>query len=162
MSLDEIRKCCGVQTLDSHGWGKDLIFPDHENEIAQSEGATGQTFSRNWVHGEFLNVRGTKMSKRHGNFLTARDLREQGVDAAAVRLLFFQTHYRQPVDFNDDALAGAAEGVKRLGEFLERLGRGSRKPGWEEPLRKIASLAESLGLKRLKVDLNNAQAFPHP
>src|SRR5207247_3745873 len=64
---------------------------------------------------------GTKMSKRFGNFLTARDLREQGVDAAAVRLLVWQTHYRQPLDFNDEALEGAREGVKRLGEFHERL-----------------------------------------
>jgi cysteinyl-tRNA synthetase len=69
------------------------------------------------------------MSKRHGNFLTARDLKEQGVDAAAIRLLFFQTHYRQPVDFNDDALAGATEGVKRLGEFHARLKRGSGEKG---------------------------------
>ena len=121
MSLSEIAKCCGVQTLDIHAGGIDLIFPHHENEIAQSEGATGQQFARHWVHGEFLNVRGTKMSKRHGNFLTARDLREQGVDAAALRLLFFQTHYRQPVDFTDEGLDAAKEGIRRLGEFADRL-----------------------------------------
>jgi cysteinyl-tRNA synthetase len=141
MSLAEIAKCCNVQTLDIHCGGIDLIFPHHENEIAQSEGATGQTFSRHWVHGEFLNVRGTKMSKRHGNFLTARDLREQGVDAAAVRLLFFQTHYRQPVDFTDEALEAAKEGVRRLGEFHERLKRdGARGKGDGE----VAALAEKL------------------
>jgi len=141
MSLEEIDKCCGVQTLDIHAGGIDLIFPHHENEIAQSEGATGQPFSRHWVHGEFLNVRGTKMSKRHGNFLTARDLREQGVDAAAVRLLFFQTHYRQPVDFTDEALDAAKEGVRRLGEFHERLKRdGGRGKGDGE----VAELAEKL------------------
>src|SRR6267378_1152287 len=139
MSLEEIGKHFGVQTLDIHAGGIDLIFPHHENEIAQSEGATGQPFARHWVHGEFLNVRGTKMSKRHGNFLTARDLREQGVDAAAVRLLFFQTHYRQPVDFTDDALEAAKEGVRRLGEFHERLekGRGEKGDG-------LAGLAEKL------------------
>ena len=158
MSLDEIRKTFGVETLDIHAGGIDLIFPHHENEIAQSEGATGQPFSRHWVHGEFLNVRGTKMSKRHGNFLTARDLREQGIDAAAVRLLFFQTHYRQPVDFNDEALAGAAEGVKRLGEFRERLVRESQKQVSEEPLRRIASLAESDVHAALNDDLNAPKA----
>jgi cysteinyl-tRNA synthetase len=121
MALDEIGRRFGIQTLDIHCGGVDLIFPHHEDEIAQSEGATGQPFARFWVHSEFLNVRGTKMSKRFGNFLTARDLREQGVDAAAVRLLFWQSHYRQPIDFNDEALAGATEGVKRLGEFHERL-----------------------------------------
>jgi len=141
MSLAEIANCCGVQTLDIHAGGIDLIFPHHENEIAQSEGATGQPFARHWVHGEFLNVRGTKMSKRHGNFLTARDLREQGVDAAAVRLLFFQTHYRQPVDFTDEALEAAKEGVRRLGEFHERLKRdGGRGTGDGE----VAALAEKL------------------
>ncbi|HXI32817.1 MAG TPA: cysteine--tRNA ligase [Gemmatimonadales bacterium] len=121
MALWEIKQRFGVETLDLHAGAIDLIFPHHENEIAQSEGATGQAFARYWVHGEFLNVRGTKMSKRFGNFLTARDLREQGVDAAAVRLLFWQSHYRQPLDFNDEALASAAEGVKRLGVFHERL-----------------------------------------
>jgi len=121
MSLDEIGRRFGAQTLDIHCGGIDLIFPHHEDEIAQSEGATGQPFARYWLHGEFLNVRGTKMSKRFGNFLTARDLREQGVDAAAVRLLFWQSHYRQPIDLNDEALAGATEGVRRLGEFHERL-----------------------------------------
>jgi cysteinyl-tRNA synthetase len=121
MSLDEIGRRFGVQTLDIHCGAIDLIFPHHEDEIAQSEGATGQPFARYWLHGEFLNVRGTKMSKRFGNFLTARDLREQGVDPAAVRLLFWQSHYRQPIDFNDEALAGATEGVRRLGEFHERL-----------------------------------------
>jgi cysteinyl-tRNA synthetase len=121
MSLDAIGRRFGIATLDIHCGGIDLIFPHHEDEIAQSEGATGQPFARYWVHGEFLNVRGTKMSKRFGNFLTARDLREQGIDAAAVRLLFWQSHYRQPIDFSDEALAGAAGGVKRLGLFHERL-----------------------------------------
>jgi cysteinyl-tRNA synthetase len=129
MSLSEIAKCCGVQTLDIHAGGIDLIFPHHENEIAQSEGATGQQFARHWVHGEFLNVRGTKMSKRHGNFLTARDMRDQEVDAAAVRLLFFQTHYRQPVDFTDEALEAAREGVRRLGEFADRLQSAKQSDG---------------------------------
>src|SRR5437588_967190 len=83
MSLEQIGKCCRAETLDIHAGGVDLIFPHHEDEIAQSEAATGKPFARFWLHGEFLNVGGTKMSKRFGNFLTARDLREQGVDAAA-------------------------------------------------------------------------------
>ncbi len=157
MSLSEIAQCCGVQTLDIHAGGIDLIFPHHENEIAQSEGATGQPFVRHWVHGEFLNVRGTKMSKRHGNFLTARDLREQGVDAAAVRLLFFQTHYRQPVDFTDEALEAAKEGVRRLGEFHQRLkGAGSKEPGRE--LEKLAEQLETDVAIALNDDLNAPRA----
>ena len=157
MSLAEIAKCCNVQTLDIHAGGIDLIFPHHENEIAQSEGATGQPFARHWVHGEFLNVRGTKMSKRHGNFLTVRDLREQGVDAAAVRLLFFQTHYRQPVDFTDEALEAAKEGVRRLGEFhqrLEKTGRGEK----GEVLSGLADTLEADVAVALNDDLNAPRA----
>src|SRR5881397_3973241 len=157
MSLAEIGKCCGTETLDVHAGGVDLIFPHHENEIAQSEGATGQVFARHWLHGEFLNVRGSKMSKRHGNFLTARDLREQGVDAAAVRLLFFQTHYRQPVDFTDEGLEAAKEGARRLGEFAERLkGGGAAKQS--DGANALATKLETDVATALNDDLNAPRA----
>lgn len=120
MALGEIAQF-GVKTVDIHAGGVDLAFPHHENEIAQSEAATGEPFARVWLHGEFLNVKGTKMSKRFGNILTARDLQEEDVDAAAIRLLVFSTHYRQTLNFADDALQGAAEGVRRLGDFARRL-----------------------------------------
>ena len=77
------------------------------------------------MHGEFLNIRGTKMSKRFGNYTTPRDLKADGVDAGAVRLLVFQTHYRQKLDLTDDALDGAREGARRLGEFGDRLARAA-------------------------------------
>ncbi len=129
MALSEIKQRYGVETVDIHAGGVDLIFPHHENEIAQSEGVTGLQFARFWVHGEFLTLSGTKMSKRFGNILTARDLQEEGVDAAAVRMLYFSTHYRQQLSFSDEALNGATEGVRRLGELHGRLkemaGRGS-------------------------------------
>ena len=121
MSLDEIGRRFGVQTLDIHAGGVDLIFPHHEDEIAQSEAVTGQPFARLWMHGAFLNIRGTKMSKRYGNILTARDLKEDGVDAGAVRLLTFQTHYRKELDYNDGALAGARDASRRIGVFRDRL-----------------------------------------
>ena len=121
MSLTEIRSRFGIETLDIHAGGVDLIFPHHENEIAQSEGATGEPFARFWLHGEFLFIRGSKMSKRFGNTLTARDLREDGIDAAAVRLLVFSTHYRQQLSFTDEALQGAIEAARRVGDFSERL-----------------------------------------
>jgi cysteinyl-tRNA synthetase len=121
MSLAEIRTRFGIETLDIHAGGKDLVFPHHENEIAQSEGATGATFARVWLHGEFLTVHGTKMSKRFGNILTVRDLREEGVDPAAFRLLMFSAHYRQELNYTDDALRGAEEGARRLGLLRDRL-----------------------------------------
>ncbi|HET7250678.1 MAG TPA: cysteine--tRNA ligase [Gemmatimonadales bacterium] len=121
MALGEIGRRFDVQTLDIHAGGVDLIFPHHEDEIAQSEAVTGQPFARLWMHGAFLNIRGTKMSKRYGNILTARDLKEEGVDAGAIRLLSFQTHYRKELDYNDDALAGARDASRRIGVFRDRL-----------------------------------------
>jgi cysteinyl-tRNA synthetase len=122
MALHEIRERYGATVLDIHAGGVDLIFPHHEDEIAQSCAYTGEEyFARYWVHGEFLNVRGTKMSKRFGNITTARDLQEDGWDAGAIRLLIFQTHYRQQVDLTDDALQAAAKGARRLAEFGRRL-----------------------------------------
>src|SRR6266850_306430 len=157
MSLEQIEQCCGVETLDLHAGGVDLIFPHHEDEIAQSEAATGKPFARFWLHGEFLNVRGTKMSKRFGNFLTARDLRDQGVDAAAVRLLFWQTHYRKALDFTDEALAAAGAGVKRLGEFYARL-REAEKGTGEGTLSTLAGKFETDFRAALDDDLNAPRA----
>jgi len=134
MALTEIRSRFGVATLDLHAGGKDLVFPHHENEIAQSEGATGATFARCWVHGEFLTIAGTKMSKRFGNTLTVRDLREEGVHPAAFRMLAFSTHYRQSLNYNDDALHAATEGMRRLGAFRDRLaGVAGQLPAGRQP-----------------------------
>jgi cysteinyl-tRNA synthetase len=122
MALALIGGQWGTDVLDIHAGGVDLIFPHHEDEIAQSCAYTGRDlFARYWLHGEFLNIRGTKMSKRFGNITTPRDLREDGVDPGAIRLLVFQTHYRQKLDLTDDGLAAAQEGSRRLGEFQKRL-----------------------------------------
>ena len=122
MALELIGQRYGTDVLDIHAGGVDLIFPHHEDEIAQSCAYTGREhFARYWLHGEFLNVRGTKMSKRFGNITTPRDLRQDGVDAGALRLLMFQTHYRQKLDLTDEALAAAREGARRLGGFARRL-----------------------------------------
>jgi cysteinyl-tRNA synthetase len=144
--------------LDIHAGGVDLIFPHHEDEIAQSCAATGrELFARFWVHGEFLNIRGEKMSKRFGNITTPRDLREDGVDAGAVRLLVFQTHYRQQLDLTDEGLAAAQEASRRLGEFQNRLFKGRSDSG--SP--RLASAAERLRrevAEALDDDLNAPRA----
>lgn len=122
MSLSEVRRRFEVETLDIHTGGVDLIFPHHEDEIAQSEAATQQPFAKCWMHGAFLQVGdGVKMSKRFGNVVTARDLRMDGWDGAAFRHLVFSTHYRQPLSFTDDGLQAAAQGIARLGEFDRRV-----------------------------------------
>lgn len=122
MALDLIGKHLGADVLDIHAGGIDLVFPHHEDEIAQSCAHTGKPdFARVWMHGEFLTMAGTKMSKRFGNILTARDLREEKVDAGTVRLLLATTHYRAPLDFTDQALDSAREGSRRLGALAARL-----------------------------------------
>jgi cysteinyl-tRNA synthetase len=126
MALELLTRQWGTDVLDIHAGGVDLIFPHHEDEIAQSCAYTGRPeFARHWVHGEFLRIDGTKMSKRYGNILTVRDLREQGVEPGAVRLLLFGTHYRQLLEWSDEALAGAREGSARLGAFRDRLERAA-------------------------------------
>jgi len=126
MALALLKRHGFGEVLDIHAGGVDLIFPHHEDEIAQSCAFTGKPdFARYWLHGEFLNVRGTKMSKRFGNITTPRDLQSDGVDAGSFRLLVFQTHYRQKLDLTDEALAAAREGSRRLGEFDGRLGRAA-------------------------------------
>jgi cysteinyl-tRNA synthetase len=122
MALELVAMRFQTDVLDIHAGGVDLIFPHHEDEIAQSCAYTGKNqFARFWLHGEFLDIGGTKMSKRYGNILTPRDLREDGIPPGAVRLLMFGTHYRKKLDWRDEALAAAREASHRLGEFQNRL-----------------------------------------
>ena len=105
------------ESFDIHGGGKDLIFPHHENELAQSEAASGKTFANIWMHNGFVNIDNEKMSKSLGNFFTIRDILEK-FDAEAVRFYLLTTHYRSPINFSDGHLA---EAEKRLSYFYETL-----------------------------------------
>ena len=138
-------------TLDIHTGGVDLIFPHHEDEIAQSEGATGKPFSRFWAHGEFLLTEGAKMAKRLGNVATVQDLRDQGVPAAAFRHFVFSTHYRKQLNMSADALEASMEGVRRIGDFAERLREA--KAATPE-LEKVAEVADTEVTAALFDDLN--------
>ena len=109
------------ETFDIHGGGEDLVFPHHENEIAQSEGASGKPLARYWVHNGFVRVNDEKMSKSLGNFFTIRDILKQ-YHPEALRLFLMQSHYRSPVDFSDAALAEARQGLNRLYAVLRALG----------------------------------------
>jgi cysteinyl-tRNA synthetase len=158
MALELIGQQWGIDVLDIHAGGVDLVFPHHEDEIAQSCAYTGQDlFARYWVHGEFLNIRGTKMSKRFGNITTARDLREDGVEPEAIRLLMCQTHYRQKLDLTDDALAAAREASRRLGEFWNRL-HEHRQANDSPPLAAAADRLEQEAATGLDDDLNAPRA----
>ena len=109
------------ETLDIHCGGVDNIFPHHENEIAQSEAATGKRFVRYWLHNEYLLVEGRKMAKRLGNYYTLRDLLAKGYGAKAIRYLLMSTHYRQQLNFTFDGLEASKNAVDRLINFMYRL-----------------------------------------
>jgi cysteinyl-tRNA synthetase len=140
------------ETLDVHLGGVDLCFPHHENEIAQSEGATGKQFVRYWVHAEHLLVEGQKMSKSLGNYHTFRTLKEKGFKPSAVRYLLLGTHYRSQLNFTFEALQAAAAAVTRLRDFKDRLenylpaqGAGQApRLGCAEPFK--AALADDLAI----------------
>ena len=108
-------------TLDIHAGGIDLVFPHHENEIAQSEALTGKPFARFWMHAEFLLVEGQKMSKSLGNFYTLRDILAKGYQAEAVRYLLASVPYRKALNFTFDGLKSAATSIERLRNYKLRL-----------------------------------------
>ncbi|MBA7481625.1 Cysteine--tRNA ligase [subsurface metagenome] len=103
----------GAETLDIHAGGQDLIFPHHENEIAQSEGANGKPFVRYWLHNGFLDIEGEKMSKSLGNFFTVTDILEK-YDPMAIRMFFLLKHYRSPIDFSEERIKEATAALDRL------------------------------------------------
>jgi cysteinyl-tRNA synthetase len=109
------------ETFDIHCGGVDLIFPHHEDEIAQSEGATGKPFVRYWLHGEFLQLEGEKMAKSVGNVFTLRDLLERGVHGSAIRYTFLTARYRSKLNFTWEALTASTEAVARLLAAWKRL-----------------------------------------
>jgi cysteinyl-tRNA synthetase len=147
------------ETFDIHAGGVDLVFPHHENEIAQSEGATGKPFVRYWVHAEFLMVEGQKMSKRLGNYYTFRDLIAQGHTPRAIRYLLLSAPHHKQLNFTLEGLRGAESTVARLNDFKQRLTEIQAEEG-STPA--IAELVER-SLKRFEEamddDLNTAEAL---
>ncbi len=156
-------------TIDLHGGGKDLVFPHHENEIAQSEMAFDAPFVRYWVHNGFVNINNEKMSKSLGNFITIRDVL-RNVHPESLRLFVISKHYRSPVDFSDETVAEAERGLERLYGTLEVVQQKAAKAdGVEYPddvLKKedpeLYEKAESLTAsfaEALCNDFNTAQAI---
>jgi cysteinyl-tRNA synthetase len=145
-------------TLDLHTGGVDLVFPHHENEIAQSEAATGQQFVRYWLHAEHLFVNGEKMSKSLGNFYTLRDLFARGYRPSAVRFLLASVPYRRQLNFTWDGLTQAASSVERLRNFAARL-RSERLPAGASSFAARIDEATNGFEAGLADDLNTAQAL---
>jgi cysteinyl-tRNA synthetase len=153
MSMEELG-----ETFDLHAGGEDLIFPHHENEIAQSESLTGKTFAHFWFHARFLLVEGEKMSKSLGNFFTLRDLVLKGHKPSSIRYLLTSVPYRNQLNFTFDGLRQAATSVDRLRNFRLRLSAGNFPPGSSEAMTKLARDTEERMQAALDDDLNTAQA----
>ena len=147
------------ETIDIHGGGQDLIFPHHENEIAQSEAATGKPFARYWMHNGYINVDNEKMSKSKGNFFTVRDI-SQKYDLLVVRLFMLSAHYRNPVNFSEELIAQAASAMARIKNCRENLkhimATGSGSP--VNVKEKIRALEDSFR-NAMDDDFNTAEAI---
>ncbi|MFT5698160.1 MAG: cysteinyl-tRNA synthetase [Desulforhopalus sp.] len=152
------------ETFDIHGGGQDLIFPHHENEIAQSEGANCKPFAKSWIHHGFVTIRDEKMSKSLGNFLRIRDVLDN-YHPEVLRFFIFSTHYRNPLDFSEAAMQDATTGLGRLYECVALVDKLSEKGTSEDTttvftendLSKIESLQERFE-QAMDNDFNTAQA----
>ena len=147
------------ETLDIHAGGVDLIFPHHENEIAQSEALTSKPFARFWLHSEFLNIEAQKMSKSAGNFFTLRDLLAMGYEPEIVRYLLASVPYRKKLNFSMDGLKAAATAIERLRNFKLRLDTEKFPAGADEKIAKRTQAALEQFEASLDDDLNTAEAL---
>src|SRR6202140_189718 len=147
------------ETLDIHTGGIDLAFPHHENEIAQSEAATGKPFVRYWLHAEHLLVEGEKMSKSLGNFFTLRDLFAKGYKPSALRFALASVPYRRQLNFTFDGLQQAVSAVDRLRNFADLLKQGKFEPGQYPGMADRIAKAAANFYASLADDLNTAQAL---
>ena len=147
-------------SFDLHAGGEDLMFPHHENEIAQSESASGKTFARHWMHVRFLLVEGKKMSKSEGNFYTLRDLLLKGHRASAIRFLLISVPYRNQMNFTFDSLADATAAVEKLRTFAARISSTSAEGAIEsDAWTNRVSEAGAKFTAALADDLNTARAL---
>jgi cysteinyl-tRNA synthetase len=155
------------ETFDIHGGGKDLIFPHHENEIAQAEAATGKPFVKYWLHNGFVNINAEKMSKSLGNFFTIKEVLER-YDAEVLRFFLLSSHYRSPIDFSDQNLKDAELGLERIYKALagidERLALTGTKPAASEESAELEEKCAGIAgrfAEAMDDDFNTAQALGH-
>src|SRR5271165_2248963 len=146
------------ESFDLHAGGEDLMFPHHENDIAQSESVTHKQFSRHWMHVRFLLVDGRKMSKSEGNFYTLRDLLLKGYKASAIRLALISVPYRHQLNFTFDGLTEATNAIERLRTFHQRLKQGNYATGESSEMQDRAREAQTEYMAALSNDLNTAEA----
>jgi len=147
------------ETIDIHSGGVDLIFPHHENEIAQSEGATGKPFVNYWIHGEHLLVNGEKMSKSKGNFYTLKDLTEKSYNPKSLRFAFLKAHYRTQMNFTLEELKKSEETLKGLWDFMDRLKEWAAEGKGDQKAKKLIEKVKKGFEKEMDDDLNTPGAL---
>jgi cysteinyl-tRNA synthetase len=147
------------ETFDLHSGGVDLVFPHHENEIAQSEGATGKPFVRHWMHCEFLLVEGEKMSKSKGNQFTVKELVDEGYSPMAIRYLLLSVYYRQQLNFTREGIRQAETAIRRVDDLLDRLSEVTREGEALAESREAASRALTRFEEAMDQDLNTSAAL---
>ncbi len=147
------------ETFDLHAGGIDLVFPHHENEIAQSEGATGKPFVNYWLHFEHLKVEGETMSKSKGNYYTLRDLKVKGYSPAGIRYFLLSVPYNKQLNLTFDALRGAEKTVQGLRDFYARLSEARTEPGLNESIREAGQRALQEFVAGMDDDLNTSVAL---
>lgn len=148
------------ETFDIHCGGVDNLFPHHENEIAQSEAATGKKFVNYWLHNEHLLVEGKKMAKRLGNYFTVRDLTAKGYDPVAIRYLMMSTHYRQQLNFTFEGLDAAKKTLDRLTNFMHRLLEANGTAGGDD-IQQLMEKVQKGFEEAMDDDLNISIALAH-
>ncbi|APG28260.1 cysteine--tRNA ligase [Syntrophotalea acetylenivorans] len=148
------------ESFDIHGGGKDLVFPHHENEIAQSEGASGKPFVKYWLHNGFVNVNQEKMSKSLGNFFTIRDIL-QSYDPEVVRFFILTAHYRSPIDFSDQNLQDALVGLSRFYEALQVSAEAVADLPESDTVSEEGAALEAKFREAMDDDFNTAAAIGH-
>jgi len=148
-----------ADTIDIHMGGEDLIFPHHENEIAQSEAATGKTFVKYWIHNAYLLVEGKKMSKSLGNFFTPRDLLKKGWTGREIRYVLLSSHYRQQLNFTFDGLHAARSALQRLDDLREKLSAATGEGEAGAEITTAVNSAKEKWISSLDYDLNISPAL---
>ncbi|MDD5668600.1 MAG: cysteine--tRNA ligase [Candidatus Omnitrophica bacterium] len=152
------RKYLKAETLDIHAGGRDLIFPHHENELAQSESLTGKPFAKYWIHHGLLTINGQKMSKSLGNFVTIKDFLEKHKNADFLKLFFLSAHYSHPIDYSEEKIREAKEALERIMILKEKIQKCSQASGPRGSIPVVEQIKDKF-VKAMDDDFNTPQAL---
>ncbi|MDD5553381.1 MAG: cysteine--tRNA ligase, partial [Candidatus Omnitrophica bacterium] len=152
------QKFLKTDTLDIHAGGRDLIFPHHENEIAQAEALTGKPFARFWIHHGLLTINGQKMSKSLGNFVTVKDFIAKFKNADLLKILFLSAHYSHPVDYTDEKMEEARRALERIMILSDKIRTPDKAPGTGKEIKEIEDI-KSRFIAAMDDDFNTPQAL---